>query len=65
MIKERLKINAVLEPGKIGQFEVFADGDAIASRGGNWLSRRFGAGYPDLEEVVGLLAKRLAGGVGS
>jgi hypothetical protein len=31
---------------------VIADGKRIAERGGNRLTRSFGAGYPDLENVV-------------
>jgi hypothetical protein len=58
LIKERLNIDAVLTAGKIGQFEVIADGKRIAERGGNWLTRSFGAGYPDLESVVEQLKKR-------
>jgi hypothetical protein len=52
LIKERLNIDTVLTPGKIGQFDVIADGKRIVARGGNWLTRSFGAGYPDLENVV-------------
>jgi len=52
MIKERLGIEAVRTPGETGQFEVIADGETIAERGGNWFTRSFGAGYPDLESVV-------------
>jgi hypothetical protein len=37
---------------------VVADDQLVVSRGGNWLTRRFGAGYPDLEGVVALLEKR-------
>ncbi|MGA8540831.1 MAG: hypothetical protein WB566_15110 [Terriglobales bacterium] len=47
-------------PGKTGQFEVIADGERIAERGGNWFTRKFGAGYPDLESVVAQLEKRHA-----
>jgi hypothetical protein len=36
------------------------DDQKVASRGGNWLTRRFGAGYPNLEGVVATLEKRLA-----
>jgi hypothetical protein len=57
LIKERLDIEAVATPGRIGQFEVIADGKRIAERGGNWLTRSFGAGYPDLHDVVEQLAK--------
>ena len=60
LIKTRLDIEAVTTPGKTGQFEVLADGERIAERGGNWLTRRFGAGYPDLDNVVEQLQKRRA-----
>jgi predicted Rdx family selenoprotein len=60
LIKKRLDIEAVTIPGKTGQFEVTADGKLIAERGGNWLTRRFGAGYPDLNSVVEQLEKQRA-----
>jgi hypothetical protein len=61
LIKKRLDIDAVCTPGDTGQFDVLADGQRIAERGGNFLTRRFGAGYPDLDSVVELLvAKRRA-----
>ncbi len=62
LIKERLNIDAVLTPGKIGQFEVVANGKRIAERGGNWFTRSFGAGYPDLERVVEQLKKHRESG---
>jgi hypothetical protein len=62
LIKTRLDIEAVPTPGKTGQFEVIADGETIAKRGGNWLTRSFGAGYPDLDKVVEQLQKRRASG---
>jgi len=58
LIKERLGVAAVVTPGKTGQFDVIADGERIAERGGNWFTRSFGAGYPDLDRVIELLAKR-------
>ena len=58
LIKKRLGIDPVLTPGKTGQFEVIADGKKIAERGGNWLSRKFGAGYPDLNGVVDEIEKQ-------
>jgi hypothetical protein len=60
LIKKRLDIEAVLKPGKTGQFEVIADGERIAERRGNWLTRSFGAGYPDLDSLVDQLEKRRA-----
>lgn len=51
-IKQRLNIEVICTPGKTGQFDVFADGEKIAERGGNWFTRSFGAGYPDLDNLV-------------
>ncbi len=48
----------MITAGKVGQFEVIADGKKIAERGGNWFTRKFGAGYPDLDSVVELLEQR-------
>lgn len=58
MIKKRLGIDAVITPGKTGQFDVLADGEKVVERGGNWLTRSFGAGYPDLNSVVDQLQQR-------
>jgi len=58
MIKKRLGIDAVVTPGKTGQFTVLADGKPVVERGGNWFTRSFGAGYPDLDSVVNQLQKR-------
>jgi len=60
LIKNRLDIEAVIKPGKTGQFEVIVNGERIAERGGNWFTRSFGAGYPDLDKVVEQLEKRRA-----
>jgi hypothetical protein len=62
LIRKQLNMEAVLSPGNTGQFEVIADGQKIAERGGNWLTRKFGAGYPDLDGVVEKLKKRRASG---
>ena len=58
LIEKRLGIDAVVTPGKTGQFEVLADGEKVVERGGNWLTRSFGAGYPDLDSVVEQLENR-------
>lgn len=57
LIKNRLNVEVVLVPGRKGQFDVVADGEKIAERGGNWFTRSFGAGYPDLDSVVNKLEK--------
>jgi len=61
LIKQRLGLEAVVAAGKTGQFEVIADGERVVERGGNWFTRSFGAGYPDLESVVEQLEKRRGG----
>lgn len=62
LIKKRLGIDTVITPGETGQFEVLADGERIAQRGGNWLTRKFGAGYPDLDAVVERLKEHRTSG---
>ena len=64
LIKQRLNIEAVCTPGKTGQFDVMADGEKVVERGGNWLTRRFGAGYPDLEKVIEQLVEKNRAGAG-
>jgi hypothetical protein len=58
-------MEAAITPGKTGQFDVIADGEKIARRGGNWLTWSFGAGYPDFDSVVEQIEKRRAGDAGS
>lgn len=60
LIKRHLGFEVVCTPGEHGQFDVIADGEIVAKRGGNWLTRQFGAGYPDLQELVEHLKKRRA-----
>jgi hypothetical protein len=62
LIRQRLNIEAVCTPGKAGQFDVIAGGEKIAERGGNWLTRSFGAGYPDLEKVIERLVEKNCAG---
>jgi hypothetical protein len=64
LIKQRLNIEAVCTSGKTGQFDVIANGERIADRGGNWLTRSFGAGYPDLERVIEQLVEKSRAGSG-
>ena len=62
VIKKRLGIDAVVtRNGKTGQFDVIADGEKVAGRGGNRLTQIFGAGYPDPNSVVDQLEKVAAG----
>ncbi len=64
-IQERLGLQAVVEPGRTGQFDVYAEDSRIASRGGNVLTRvLLGAGFPDLDDIVTELANRQAGSGG-
>ena len=57
LINGRLGIEPKTSTGHTGQFDVIADGEKIVGRGGNWFTRKFGAGYPDFDEVVVLLEK--------
>jgi hypothetical protein len=57
-IRQRLGVEPVITPGKTGEFTVMADGATVTERGGNWLTRSFGAGYPDLDGVVEKLQQR-------
>lgn len=52
LIKARLNVGATCTPGETGQFDVIADGEKVADRGGNWFTRRFGAGYPDFQKLI-------------
>jgi hypothetical protein len=63
LIKKRLDVEAVTMPGRTVQFEVIADGERIAERGGNWFTRSFGTGYPAHDSVVEQLEKHRANGV--
>jgi hypothetical protein len=58
MIKQRLNVDVQKKPGKHGEFEVFADGVSLAKRGGNFITRSFGAGYPAPEAVVERLERK-------
>lgn len=58
LIKQRLNIEAICVPGKTGQFDILVDGEKIAERGGNWFTRSFGAGYPELNGIVDLIAAK-------
>ena len=43
----------------MGQFDILVDGEIVASRGGNPLTRFvFGAGFPEPEEVIADLERR-------
>jgi hypothetical protein len=50
-----------IEVGKSGQFDVVVDGETIASRQGNILTRVLGGGWPDEAKVVEELRRRAAG----
>lgn len=58
MIKNSIGVTPIMTHGKTGQFEVRADGYKVVERGGNWFTRLFGAGYPDLNRVVALVQER-------
>ncbi len=41
-----------LQTGKTGQFDIVVDGKTVVTRGGNWFTQKFGAGYPKTESVL-------------
>ncbi len=45
-------------PGKLGQFDVTADGELIVSRARSLLRRLLGGGWPDPDAVVAALRQR-------
>lgn len=49
-----------MRPGTLGQFDVIVNGETVCRRGGNVITRRFGAGYPDFERVIDLVEKARA-----
>ena len=57
LIRQRLNIEPKTTPGRLGQFDVLADGKLVVTRGGNFITRQFGAGYPDMSDVVDRLQK--------
>jgi hypothetical protein len=59
MIKQRLGIEPTITDGETGKFDVIVDGETIVQRGGNSLTRIFGAGYPDPQQVVEEIEKRV------
>jgi hypothetical protein len=59
LIKQRVGIEPVLTPGGTGQFDVLMDGKKIAERGGNFITRKLGAGYPDLNGIVSEIERRI------
>lgn len=48
----------MVEAGRVGQFDVIADGEKVAERKANFLTRQFGLGYPDFERVIEALESR-------
>lgn len=47
-----------LEKGDRGEYSVVVDGETIASRGGSFVVRLIGGGWPDEDEVLTVLAER-------
>lgn len=62
LIQKRLGIEAKTTPGKTGQFDVRLGDETVATRGGNFFTRKLGMGYPDPEGVVDTLQRKLATG---
>jgi hypothetical protein len=48
-----------MEVGRTGQFDVLADGEVVASKGGGFLTKLLGGGWPDEDDVVERLRARV------
>jgi hypothetical protein len=59
MIKQRFGIEPIIRDGETGKFDIIVNGETIVQRGGNSLTRIFGAGYPDPERVVEAIGRRV------
>lgn len=57
-IEDSTGLKVSLVQGGPGQFDVFVDGEKIATRAKGW-QRFFGGGWPDPGEVIALLKARL------
>jgi hypothetical protein len=53
-----LGLETELQVGTPGQFDVLVDGEVIARRGGSFLARLFGGGWPDSGAVVEAIRSR-------
>lgn len=59
-IEDSTGLKVSLVQGGPGQFDVFVDGEKIATRAKGW-QRFLGGGWPEAGEVVALLKARLGG----
>ena len=59
-IEKELGIKAEIVPGSLGQFDVEADGQVIASKEKGLLKRAFGNPWPDPQVVIEALRARMA-----
>lgn len=50
-----------IQRGSPGQFDVYADGDLVASKKKSFLAQLTGGGWPDPAEVVATLRERSLG----
>ena len=57
-LRETLGIEVVTEVGGRGQFDVFVDGEVVASRSKGLLQKLLGGGWPDPAAVAAAIAAR-------
>lgn len=56
---DELDLPVAFERGVAGQFDVLADDELVASKDPSFLKAIFGGGWPDEDEIVAALEKRL------
>jgi len=50
--REKLGLQVELKKGSSGQFDVVADGELIATKGGSFLTKLLGGGWPEPAKVI-------------
>ena len=58
-LRKRFGAKAFVEEGKFGQFDVFLDGELVASKGGFW-KRKLIHGAPQQEKLLQAIDRALA-----
>ena len=58
-LRQRFDADVTVEEGMFGQFDVFLDGELVASKGGFW-ARKLKHGAPPQEKILEAIGRALA-----